>query len=178
MAPRADALGMNALVLYDSRYGNTERIAETIALALQEELPTRLAAVDDVEDCAALIADADLVVVGGPTHRHGVSDPLRAAVECLGARALDGVRAATFDTRLHGARVLTGSAAVRLGRLLRHRGAWLVVPPASFLVDSGTGPLGAGELEHAHEWAQEVLLAAGLHPRRLAGTGAREGVTD
>jgi flavodoxin len=169
---------MNALVLYDSRYGNTERIAEAVALALQEELPTRLAAVDEVDDCAALVAVADLLVVGGPTHRHGVSDPLRAAVERLDERALDGVRAATFDTRLHGARVLTGSAAVRLGRLLRHRGAWLVVPPASFLVDSGTGPLGPGELDHAREWAQDVLLAAGLHPRRLAGTATHAGVTD
>lgn len=41
---------MNALVLYDSRYGNTERIAEAVALAVQEALPTRLAAVEDVAD--------------------------------------------------------------------------------------------------------------------------------
>ncbi len=153
---------MNALVLYDSKYGNTERIAETIALVLQEHVPTRLARVSELEDPEAALADVDLLVLGGPTQRHGVSPDLRLTVECLGDRSLDGVRVATFDTRLRGLRAVTGSAAVRLARLCRRRGAWLVVPPASFAVDAGEGPLHAGEQEHAHAWAHEVLHAVGL----------------
>jgi flavodoxin len=159
---------MNALVLYDSRYGNTERIAEVIALALQEKLPTRLASIADVADCTETMRDIDLLVIGGPTHRHGMSDPLKGALSCLGERALDGMRVATFDTRVHGARIVTGSAAVRLGGLLRRRGAWLVVPPASFLVEGTAGPLGHGELEHARSWAREVLQAVGI-PARESG---------
>lgn len=157
-----DARVVNALVLYDSKYGNTERIAEAIALALQEALPTRLAAIADVEDCEGALAGIDLLVVGGPTHAHGISDPLKGPLECLGEHALDGVSVATFDTRARGPRVVTGSAAVRLGRLLRRRGAWLVVPPANFLVDATEGPLHAGEVEHARAWAHDVLHAAGI----------------
>jgi flavodoxin len=161
---------MNALVLYDSRYGNTERIAEAVALAVQEAMPTRLASIDEIEDCESALRGVDLLVIGGPTHRHGISDPLKAVLSCLGDHALEGIRVATFDTRAHGARVLTGSAAVRLGRTLRHHGAWLVVPPASFIVDTATGPLHRGELEHARNWAHEVLHALGTRPRELTRT--------
>ena len=161
--------GMNALVLYDSKYGNTERIAEAVALAFQEALPTRLTAIDDVDDCTELLTGIDLLVVGGPTHRHGISDALRESLSCLGEHALDGIRVAVFDTRAHGARVLTGSAAVRLARLVRRHGAWIVVPPASFVVQAVRGPLERGELEHASEWAHEVLQAVGIRAGRTSG---------
>jgi len=156
---------MNALVLYDSKFGNTERIAEEIALALQEEVPTRLASVDEIEDCAHALEAVDLLVVGGPTHRHGVSDGLRTVVECLDVKELGGLRAAAFDTRLHGAKLVTGSAAARLSRLLRQRGAWVVVPAASFIVDGREGPLHDGEREHARAWTREVLAALGVRTR-------------
>ena len=164
---------MNALVLYDSTYGNTERIAEEIALALQEEVPTRLASVDELGEGARALEAVDLLVVGGPTHRHGVSDPLREVVERLDLDALGGLRAAPFDTRLRGAKIVTGSAAVRLSRLLRRRGAWVVVPPASFIVDGREGPLREGEREHARTWAQEVLSAVGVrvHAAREPAAG-------
>ncbi len=156
---------MNALVLYDSKFGNTERIAEEIALALQEEVSTRLASIGEIEGCAEALEAVDLLVVGGPTHRHGVSDALGEVVEGLDADALGGLRAATFDTRIRGARIVTGSAAVRLSRLLRRRGAWVVVPPASFIVDGREGPLHEGEREHARVWAREVLSTLGVRAR-------------
>jgi flavodoxin len=158
---------MKALVLYDSKYGNTERIAETIALALQEAVPTRLASIDEVDDCEESLRGVDLLVVGGPTHHHGISDPLKTPLACLGDTALGGIRVAVFDTRARGSRLVTGSAAAGLARLLRHRGAWVVVPPASFVVGGTEGPLREGEVEHAREWAREVLETVGvrLHAR-------------
>jgi flavodoxin len=156
---------MNTLVVYDSKYGNTERIAEAIALTLQEALPTRLASIEEIDDCEEWLRGIDLLVVGGPTHRHGISDPLKTPLACLGDRALGGLRVAVFDTRVHGARLITGSAAAGLAKLLRHRGAWVVVPPASFIVGGTEGPLGEGELEHAREWAREVLQVMGIRVR-------------
>jgi len=150
---------VNALVLYESKYGNTERVAEAIALALQQSLPTRLAAVGEIDDCEEALRGLGLLVVGGPTHRHGVSPILHETLECLGGHALEGIAVATFDTRLHGMRIVTGSAAVRLARLLRHHGARIVVAPESFLVEGAEGPLDAGELEHAREWVAEILEA-------------------
>ena len=153
---------MNALVLYDTKFGNTERIAETIALAFQEAVPTRLTAIEDVTDLAAELDGVDILVVGGPTQIHGISGGLRHMIESLGEGSLKGIRTAAFDTRLHGMKLVTGSAAVRLGRLLRRRGAWLVVPPTSFIVEGREGPLQPGEVEHAQAWAVEVLNAVGI----------------
>jgi flavodoxin len=153
---------MNALVLYDTKFGNTERIAETIALAFQEAVPTRLTAIEDVADLAAELGGIDILVVGGPTQIHGISAGLRHMIESLGEGSLKGIRTAAFDTRLHGMKLVTGSAAVRLGRLMRRRGAWLVVPPASFIVEGREGPLHEGEVEHANAWAAEVLHAVGI----------------
>jgi flavorubredoxin len=159
---------MNALVLYESKFGNTEHVAEAVALVLQESMPTRLATVGDVESCTEALRGIGLLVVGGPTHRHGISMLLHEALAELDEHALEGVKAAVFDTRLHGPRIVTGSAAVRLGRLLRHHGAWVVVPPASFLVAASEGPLDGCELDHAREWAREVLIAVGIRPREHA----------
>jgi flavodoxin len=162
---------VNALVLYDSTYGNTERIAETVALALQESMSTRLAAVGD-DDCAELLRGIDLLLVGGPTHRRGISEPLADALAGVDDRALGGVRVAVFDTRVHGTRVLTGSAAARLGRLVRRHGGRLVVPPESFVVQGVRGPLERGEAEHARDWTAEILRTVGVRPRRRAAVHA------
>lgn len=159
---------MKALVLYDTTFGNTEHIAEAITLALQEALQTRLVSVTEIGDLEAALTGIDLLVVGGPTQRHGISDPLKAHLAQLGDRGLDGLRTAVFDTRLRGARLVTGSAAARLATLLRHHGAWVVVPPVSFLVGGREGPLHDGELEHAREWARQVLSAAGVRVPRAA----------
>jgi flavodoxin len=153
---------MNALVLYESRFGNTEAVAEAIALALQGSVNTRLAEVDEIEDVAAALRGVSLLVVGGPTHRHGISTLLHEALAQLGADSLEGAKGAAFDTRLHGPRIVTGSSAVRLAKVLRRHGAWVVVPPASFLVEASEGPLDGGELDHARAWGQEVLQAAGI----------------
>lgn len=159
---------MNALVLYESKYGNTEHVAEAIALVLQESVQTRLATVADVGSCAEALRGVGLLVVGGPTHRHGMSVLLHEALAELDERGLEGVKAATFDTRMHGPRLVTGSAAVRLARILRRHGAWVVVPPASFFVEASEGPLDGCELDHAREWARDVLRAVGIHPREHA----------
>ena len=156
---------MNALVLYDSKFGNTARIAEAITLALQETVPTRLSAIEEIGDCDEALSGVDILVVGGPTQRRGISDPLRGPLSCLGDRALAGTRVAVFDTRLRGSRLVTGSAAARLATLMRRHGAWVVVPPESFIVDGREGPLHEGEAGHARLWAHAVLEAVGVRPR-------------
>lgn len=159
---------MNALVIYESRFGNTEAVAEAIALVLQESLQTRLAEIDEIDDAAEELRGVGLLVVGGPTHRHGISTLLHEALAHLDDDSLAGIKAAVFDTRLHGPRFVTGSAATRLAKLLRRHGAWVVVPPASFLVQAAEGPLDGCEVDHARDWAREVLHAIGIRTPALA----------
>ena len=172
---------MRALIVYESMYGNTRAVATDIAAGLGAAHDVTLMPV-----CRAtreLVAAADLIVVGGPTHLHGMStaasrrmaaeaarkqgsglvlDPdadgpgLRVWLEGLGAgEAL----AAAFDTRRSGPAVFTGRASRRISRLVARGGHRLLVAPESFLVSNQEMLLG-GEAERARSWGALIGEAA------------------
>ncbi len=144
---------MNALVVYDSRFGNTERIARVIAAQLARWATVRLETVDDPD--SAILDGVDLLVVGGPTHAHGMSIALRTWLGRL--ERVDGLAAAAFDTRYEMPRWKSGSAARGIAHRLGRRGCRLALPPESFFVVEAEGPLGDGELDRAARWAVELL---------------------
>lgn len=146
---------MKSLVVYESKFGNTQTVAEIIGKALASN---GYAPVVNVESSAALKLDqVDLLVIGGPTQAHGMSPGMRAYVNVLIANAPAGVRAAAFDTRLKGPGFLWGSAAKGIAEELRRAGVLLVTPPESFLVEGMKEPrLVDGEAERAHAWAMEI----------------------
>jgi flavodoxin len=168
---------MNTLIVFDSEYGNTEQIARSMAEALAPGGEVRVLAAADVATPAALGDAPDLLLVGGPTQRHGASPNLVGFFDRLPRRFLDGVPAATFDTRYRMTRLLTGSAAVVAGRRLRRAGCRLVVPPESFFVEQDRPPDGGkrrqamerledGELERARTWADAIASRLGGSPAR------------
>lgn len=154
---------MRALVVYDSRYGNTEAVARAIAAALGPNVTVRRASLVG----AAELAGIELLVVGSPTQG---GRPLKSVTECIGGLdpgALRGLRATAFDTRIRsstsgfGLRLLVraiGYAAPRLAKSLRAKGAPLAAEPEGFFVMDREGPLEPGELERAATWAQSLLL--------------------
>lgn len=161
---------MRSLVVYESWFGNTQHVAEQIALALQEEGEVQLLTVDD--DVPPL-EEVDLLVVGGPTHAHGLSGKRTRAAAIdqagcgevgIGVRGFiaelpngaHGPRVAAFDTRANKPVLLVGSAARGIARRLREHGYTLAVEPESFFVDGTTGPLEKGELERAAEWGKKL----------------------
>ena len=64
---------MRALVVYESMYGNTHTVAVNIAAGLSAKHDVTLVPV--TRATPELVAAADLLVVGGPTHMHGMSSP-------------------------------------------------------------------------------------------------------
>ena len=169
---------MKALVVYESWFGNTRRIAKRIASALGEEGEVELVSVDDP---LPSLVHIDLVVLGAPTHVHGLSsarsrqgaiDQQGGAGEIgIGARGwidelplCGGPRFAVFDTRAHKPELLVGSAAHKMARRIKRRGYRLAAEPESFFVYGTPGPLEEGELDRAEEWgktlAGEVVGAA------------------
>lgn len=171
---------MRAIVVYESMFGNTRHVAEAVARGLGKPEDVQVV---PVSDAAALNpGDYDLVVVGGPTHVHGMSrdSTRRVAEEAAessqghlvietdaageGVRewmnALSGVpgRAAAFDTRVDGAALLTGRASKKIDRHLRSAGFTMLVPPESFLVTGKEPWLMPGEETRAQAWGE--FLAA------------------
>ena len=162
---------MRVLVVFDTTYGNTARIAramgEALAAAGADSVEVRPVALVGPLD----LAGVDLLVVGGPTQRRGPSRTLAGWLGELGKGSLAGVRAATFDTRYRMPKLLTGSAAEGAAGRLRRAGCSLVVPPESFFMGREQPPVGEkrrhateapepGEEERAAAWAR--ALVAGL----------------
>lgn len=177
---------MKTVVVYESMYGNSHRVADCIGAALASYgsavvLPVAEARCD-------LIAGADLVIVGGPTHVHSMStkqtrasapEAARKNAAKHGTAVLDldphwegpGVRdwlralprsdgqwAAAFDTRLIGKALLTGRASRAISRGLARHGFQLIAEPESFLVDSDTRLLDS-EAERAGHWARGLAAS-------------------
>ena len=146
---------MRTLVVYDSAFGNTGRIARAIGEVAGGFGEASVSNPQAIEPLAC--QSADVLFVGAPTQLHRMSEPMRAFLKALPRGVLGGVPAAAFDTRLLRSRWLTGSAASGVARELRRLGCRLVVPPESFFVLGREGPLEPGEEERAHRWAQAVL---------------------
>lgn len=180
---------MRILIVYESMFGSTRRVAEAVARGVEAhakgmpagrtDSPTvTLREVNEVRPDD--LRGADVLIVGGPTHRHGLSSPesradarrwsydaTRAiqlepgAAEGVGIRELLGdldpvpAFAATFDTRASIPEIFGGSAARRAAQRLTELGATVICEPQSFLVDSGSRLI-TGEVERAHRFGGAV----------------------
>jgi flavodoxin len=148
---------MNTLIIYDSQFGNTEQLARSVAEKLASFGTVRLLRV--AEGGRFERKEADVLIVAGPTQRHRTSPAMRAFLESIPRRSLQGQAAAAFDTRYHVSALISGSAAIRIAAGLKKAGASLVVPPESFFVAKTEGPLQQGEIERAGEWAERIHVA-------------------
>jgi hypothetical protein len=165
---------MDAIVVYETVYGNTRAVAEAIGEGLGA------IAVLPVQQAHGYEGPADLLVVGGPTHMHGLATKRSRQIAAEGARGdghaeaepsateEPGLRtwlrdlppsaahhAATFDTRLDQSPWVTGMAARGIARRLRNHGID-VIGSASFRVKGTEGPLEQGELDRARAWGAEL----------------------
>src|SRR5689334_20674768 len=148
---------MHTLVLVDSEFGNTYRLAETIAGELRSAGLVDVINVRAPASESQLPTDLDMVIVGGPTQIHGVSRPLSEYLEALPPRIFANLACASFDTRVRGWPLLTGAASGGISKRLKKLGAHMITPPESFLVMGKEGPLVDGEMERAHVWAQHLV---------------------
>jgi Flavodoxin len=174
---------MRALITFESIYGNTRAVAEAVGEGLSSAGEVTVVSQHELD--AAVQASADLVVVGAPTHMHGLPTSMSRKMAAHGGEEegveLDpgatagpgirswlseqsggGRRAAAFDTRADGRPALTGSAGRGIAKRLRRQGFELIAEPESFLVEDAEGPLIDGEVERAREWGGS--LAAQLQP--------------
>jgi len=149
------------IIIYDSLYGNTERIAKCIAGSIDGEVKVSLVGKLDISELKGI----DLLIVGSPTHGGRPTPAIQKFLKDIPANSLKNVRVAAFDTRLSEKeqavwlRLLIkviDFAAPRIADALISKGGKLVVKPEGFIVEHKEGPLRKMEQERAGKWGEKI----------------------
>lgn len=156
---------MKALVVYDSVFGNTEKIAQAMGAALAPQAEVAILRVGEIK--LEHLAGLDVLLVGSPTRAFSPTPAVKDWLKSLAPNSLNGVKAAAFDTRIALDTIDSsvfrfvvdkgGYAAKAIANTLKKKGAKLIAPPEGFLVTGEQGPLKEGELERAAAWARQIL---------------------
>jgi len=169
---------MRALVIYESMFGNTHDVADRIAEGLRTAMEVGVVPADAT---AKALTGVDLIVVGAPTHIHGLpGQRSRAMAEKMALDESTGLHldpegseesvrdwlaglphmqcaAAAFDTKMDTR--WSGQASRGIARRLRYHGFHLVADPVSFLVDKDNR-LVDGEEARARAWGEWLASQA------------------
>ncbi len=155
---------MNVLVLYDSYFGNTEKVARAISDALAESHQVETRRVSEADP--KKLDDVELLIIGSPTRAFQATKAATQFIQNIPRKAFANVRVAAFDTRieftkdhpnfLKGMVKTFGYAAEPLAKKLTKKGGTLVVPAEGFFVDDTEGPVTKGELARAAAWALKL----------------------
>lgn len=143
---------MNAIILYDSKFGNTEVVAKTVAHVLNGFGQARAQRI--AESTVLDLSGIDFLILGSPTRNRYASPAILSFLDLLPPNSLSQVSSAVFDTRYRQPQFFSGSGAHVIANRLRGLGAKILLRPESFFVKSMEGPLVEGEFERATGWAR------------------------
>jgi len=147
---------LRVVVCYESKYGNTERLAEAIAAEMRaaggmEVTVTAMKGVD-VDD----IANHDMILVGGPTHFGGPTRRVTKFIDALAQRNMNGKSVAVFDTYL-------GEDFEKSVKKMEEQvratapGLKLLAPGLSIRVEDIKGPIVEGELLKCKDFVKQLV---------------------
>jgi flavodoxin I len=150
-----------SLVVYDSVFGNTAKIAKAIGDAV--DAPVKKV----TEVNPADMENLKVLFVGSPTRAFNPTPAIKNFLKGLQRDALVNVKAAAFDTRIAPEDIDSdffrtfvqkmGYADKKIAKQLVKKGADLALESAGFAVKDSEGPLKEGELERARTWAKAIL---------------------
>jgi flavodoxin len=151
---------MKALIVVDSIFGNTEKVARAIAEGLTPFAEVKV--IHPGEFNPADLAEINLLIVGSPVQAGKQTKAIQEFLDKIPADSLKNIRVSAFDTRMKMwlAKVF-GYAAGRIVDNLKSKGGALAAEPEGFIVKGRQGPLAEGEIERAKAWAESILPQKG-----------------
>jgi flavodoxin len=148
---------MKILIVYDSVFGNTAKLAEAVAKALDSR------AVKVSECTESDLQSLDMLIAGSPTRMFKPMPSMKASIKGLPDGSLKGVKVAAFDTRFakkeSGGKLLNcmsntfGYAAEKMLKSLEKKGGTAAAGPIGFFVSGNEGPIIKDEEKRAADWA-------------------------
>jgi flavodoxin len=156
---------MKCLILFDSYFGNTEKIARAVGDALSGKLEVEVVRISEMK--ADALSGVHVFIAGTPTRGFRASDAFKAYFKEMPSTQLKNIKVAAFDTRIaledmdnkigHFFMKIFGYAAGPLTEQLKAKGGQVIVPGEGFYVHGTEGPLKDGELDRAAAWAKTIL---------------------
>jgi menaquinone-dependent protoporphyrinogen IX oxidase len=154
---------MKGIVVYDTSYGNTKKIAETIAETLKESgIEVDLFDVKDVKKLSS--KDYSFLVLGSPTKFGTMSFAIRFFLGKVKSEEWMNKPFAAFDTEnpenIERARIENKewSAAEKIAERLRDKKMNQLLPVLKAAVLGQKGPLVEGEIERTKEYANRLAI--------------------
>ena len=143
------------IVVYESKYGNTKRAAETIIEGMKEISGIEAVLSEPKAVDLSKLADFDAIVIGSPIHAGSATRGIRKFVGNLGKFKLDGKLVAIFDLHMspESGRVV-GKLEKQIGE--KAPGLKIAVPGLSIRVKGLKGPISEGELPRCKEFGSKI----------------------
>ena len=144
-----------AIVIYESKYGNTKLVAETIAEGIREISGVEAVLAELKEVDLEKLVECDAILIGSPNHIGSATKGIRKFIDELGKINLEGKPAAVFDTYL--AKDFEKTVK-KMEKQIREKvpGLRLVAPGLSIRVEGMKGPVTEGELNKCNEFGVKI----------------------
>mgnify|MGYP001204057811 FL=1 len=153
------------LIIYDSYFGNTKKIAETVEGRLKGILDPSLMQINEFS--MNMLNDIQILIAGSPTRGFKPTEAYLNLFKKIPEHALAGIQIAVFDTRIDPADIHSiifrfivqrgGYAAPKIVKELTNKGGQLILPPEGFFVEKSEGPLKEGEETRAAAWSEKII---------------------
>ena len=149
---------MKGIVVFDTSYGNTRKIAETLAETLKESgMEADLFSVKNVKKLST--KNYNFLVLGSPTRWGTMSFAVRFFLRKVKSEEWMNKPFAAFDTENpENIERKEGSAAEKIAEKLRDKQLNQLLPVLKSVVLGWKGPLQEGEIERAKEYARELAV--------------------
>jgi len=138
----------NAAVIFDTRYGNTEKIAKFLETGLKQANITTVCIKTEYVTTDLLI-ECDLICIGSPTHFLTASKSMKNFLSKLKGINFSGKYGFAFDTKFDSC--MSGSAAKFIEKELKKLGLQIIAPRESAIVFGMREKEGGARLKEGEE---------------------------
>ena len=143
------------IIVYESKYGNTRLVAETILEGMREVAGVEASLSELSEVASDKLVEYDAIVVGSPNHLGMATRSIRKFIDEVGKSGLAGKLTAVFDTYM--GRDFK-KAVKKMEKQISEKapGLKLAAHGLSLKVEGMKGPIAEGELSRGKEFGVKV----------------------
>lgn len=156
---------LKILIVYDSVFGNTALIAETMGKSLDDTYQVDVKHIDQFDH--ELLKKIDMLIIGSPTRAFSPTKKISSALKKLTVDELNRLKISVFDTRINMSEVNNkilkslekkqGYASDSMIKILKKKGFDITNGIGAFYVEGTKGPLEKDEIEKAAQWVNKIV---------------------